>query len=73
MTGKTETEKRMDVNQFIEYLKRERKSSDNTCDAYRRDVQDFQRFMESRGTEDLTGASNADVAAYLLEPKNRGK
>ncbi len=73
MTGKTETEKRMDVNQFIEYLKRERKSSGNTCDAYRRDVQDFQRFMESRGTEDLAGASNADVAAYLLELKNRGK
>lgn len=63
----------MDVNIFIEYLRREKKSSANTCDAYRRDLQAFQQFLRGRDAGELAQASNADVVAYLMNLKHEGK
>ncbi|MGN0659579.1 MAG: site-specific tyrosine recombinase [Emergencia sp.] len=62
----------MEIKDFIDYLKTEKKTSDNTCEAYRRDIQAFTAFLEGRGvkTDEATGT---DVIAYLMELKNTGK
>lgn len=63
----------MELYEFIDYLKQEKKTSDNTCEAYNRDLTAFHRFLNERGTEQLEQASNTDVVAYLMELKNSGK
>lgn len=63
----------MELSQFIEYLKKEKKTSDNTCEAYRRDIAAFGTFLAGRGCADPASATNTDVVAYLMELKNSGK
>lgn len=63
----------MELSEFMNYLKLEKKTSDNTCEAYKRDVAAFERFLADRGCDRLTKASNTDVVAYLMELKNTGK
>lgn len=63
----------MELKEFITYLKQEKKTSDNTCEAYRRDIAAFEQFLSSRGSGKLSDASNTDVVAYLMELKNTGK
>ena len=63
----------MDIQDFMEYLQQEKKSSGGTRDAYGRDIRAFQQFMTERGVEDLTKVSNTDVVAYLIELKTKGK
>lgn len=47
----------MEINGFMEYLKREKKASDNTCEAYRRDIEAFGRFLAGR---EAAGAVEGD-------------
>lgn len=66
----------MEINGFMEYLRKEKKASDNTREAYRRDVEAFGRFLDERlpdSTADPAKATGADVAAYLMELKNQGR
>lgn len=60
-------------------LASERGASQNTLEAYRRDLQDFASFIGNRGTE-LQTVSRADIAAYLehlgrekLSPASRAR
>lgn len=62
----------MEIKDFIDYLKTEKKTSDNTCEAYRRDIQAFTAFLEGRGVK-RDEATGTDVIAYLMELKNTGK
>jgi integrase/recombinase XerD len=52
------------VGQFLETLAAERGASDNTLQAYRRDLGDFVSFLAGRGRV-LAAATPADVSAYL--------
>ena len=63
----------MYIEQFIDYLKNEKKLAANSLDAYGRDIRDFQQFLSSRGVEDLTGAARDDVTAYLNKLKADGR
>lgn len=63
----------MQLQNFITYLKEEKKTAANTCEAYERDLKAFTGFLKKRGITDVTCATAADVAAYLLELKNTGK
>ena len=63
----------MELYGFITYMKEEKKTADNTCDAYERDIRAFEKFLNRRGTGALHEASEADAAAYLMELKNSGK
>ena len=60
----------MEIRKFIDYLKGEKKTSANTCDAYFRDLNAFRIFLTERGVTDMSEASSADVAAYLKKKKN---
>lgn len=63
----------MEIVEFIEYLTVEKKASENTREAYRRDIAAFETFLRKRGVLRDEEASNADVAAYMMELKSNGK
>lgn len=63
----------MELYGFITYLKEEKKTAANTCQAYERDIKAFGNFLTGRGINALHEAMETDVAAYLLELKNSGK
>ena len=60
----------MEIVEFIEYLTVEKKASENTREAYRRDIAAFETFLRKRGVLRDEEASNADVAAYMMELKS---
>lgn len=61
------------LEQFFEYLEKEKRASKNTLGAYRRDVLEFSRFEEERGISDLRQTRRTEVVAFLLKLKNDGK
>lgn len=63
----------MGIIDFIKYLEQEKKTSKNTVEAYKRDIAAFESFLAERGILGLSDASNADVAAYMMELKDGGK
>ena len=48
----------MYIDEFVEYLKNERKMSPNTLEAYNRDISEFVAFEGSRGMNDILGTSS---------------
>lgn len=60
----------MHLDQFIDYLEKEKKKSRNTLEAYKRDVAGFFKFMEGRDDKDPDLATNTDLVAFLMELKN---
>jgi integrase/recombinase XerD len=61
------------MNGFFEYLKKERKMSANTLEAYKRDMLQFAEFEASRDISDLRQTPGTEVVAFLLQLKNDGK
>ena len=63
----------MYIEQFTDYLKNTKKMAANSLDAYCRDIRDFESFLVSRGSGDLTEATGTDVVAYLNKLKSDGR
>ncbi len=63
----------MYTEDFIDYLKNEKKMAPNSCDAYRRDVSEFVAFAASRGITDVTAATGTEMVAWLHELKALGR
>ena len=63
----------MYTEQFADYLKNTKKMAANSLEAYMRDIRDFEGFVLSRGSEDLTEATSTDVVAYLNKLKAAGR
>lgn len=61
------------TEQFLDYLKQEKRMSKNTVQAYKQDMAAFLLFLNGRGTHEFAACVNADVVAYLLELKKQGK
>lgn len=61
------------LEEFLGYLKDEKRMAKNSLDAYKSDVNDFQAFLKKRGVKDVTKSSNTDVVAYLLNLKEEGR
>ena len=62
----------MITDDFEKYLSINRKMSENTIEAYGRDIDAYARFLATRGKE-LNEATNTDVVAYLMDLKSSGK
>ena len=62
----------MITEDFIEYLRDVKKMSQNTIEAYRRDIDAYSRFLDKRD-KTLEKATNTDVVAYLMDLKSGGK
>lgn len=63
----------MGFDEFLIYLKEDKKTKYNTIEAYRRDILAFNLFLSERNIHSLEQASNTDVVAYLMELKTSGK
>ena len=63
----------MYIDEFVEYLKNERKMSPNTLEAYNRDISEFVAFEGSRRMNDILGTSSTEIVAFLHYLKSEGK
>ena len=63
----------MYVDNYLTFLEKEEKKSENTLSAYRTDINDFLKYITERGNSDLSSVTNTDVVGYLLELKGLGK
>lgn len=61
------------MREFESFLKEEKKMSDNTIEAYLRDIRNFCTFVKDRGVEAPEQAANAEVVAFLMQLKQEGK
>lgn len=55
------------MRDYIEYMKNEKRKAENTLVAYERDLKAFEKFLASRGVDSLTGCSDSDAVAYVIE------
>ncbi len=62
----------MDINAFLNYLEKEKKASDNTLMAYRRDVTAFHNYMTELGSS-IEEATETDVISYIMGLNKAGK
>ena len=60
------------LREFLVYLAAERGLADNSIHAYRRDLQDIERFLSPRG-QSLTTASVDDLRMYLQGQSRKGQ
>ncbi|MBQ3322849.1 MAG: tyrosine recombinase XerD [Firmicutes bacterium] len=63
----------MYIDQYLSYLKNEKKMAENSLEAYGRDIRDFEQFIQSRGTGNILEATSTDVVAYLNKLKAAGR
>ncbi len=56
-----------ELDSFIEYLVVELGRAENTIAAYRRDLEDYARFLRARGYSSYTQATAEDVRGYLAQ------
>ena len=63
----------MYTEDFVEYLRKEKKMAKNSCDAYRRDVAEFVSFEASRGITNITESSSTEMVAWLHQLKSMGR
>ncbi|NLT58712.1 MAG: tyrosine recombinase [Clostridiales bacterium] len=61
------------LNQFLDYLKDTKKSSENTVHSYRHDALLFIRFAEARGVRQLSTVTPALADAYFDDLRAQGK
>lgn len=57
--------------EYLEYLEVEKGLSENTTDAYRRDLSAFLDFCASKGTEELNQIERIHINSYLLQLKEK--
>lgn len=60
------------IDEFVEYMTGELNKTQNTVEAYRRDMTALKRYMDGSGIE-LTEVNDTDMAGYFLELKKEGK
>ena len=60
------------IDQFLDYVALERGLSENTREAYARDLVSFMAFAESRGLRSPNKVRRSDVLEYLTSERERG-
>ncbi len=61
------------LEQFKKYLVSERRMSENSLQAYCRDVLEYSRFLQEKNIGRLDEGSNTEVVSFVLKLKNEGK
>ncbi len=55
------------MNDFIEYLKKNKSASENTLIAYKRDIAAFDSFIKSARSKSIDECSESDAVAYVMD------
>ena len=61
------------MQEFIEYMRTEKRKAENTLIAYERDLVAFEKFLKSRGAKGLNDCDGSDAVAYVMELSNENK
>lgn len=61
------------MNEFIEYLKNDKHKAPNTVVAYGRDIKAFNKYLKSRGIDNLMKCHRNDAVAYVMELGRQNK
>ena len=73
MEHKFEWSIRMYVDQYLKYLKEDRKLTGNSLDAYQRDLAGFGKYCQSKGVDDILKVDNTNVVSFLMHLTETGK
>ncbi len=63
----------MYVKDYCEYLINDKAMSQNSVDAYRRDMVELEKFVESKGLRGLEEVSSTEIMAYLMALREEAK
>ncbi len=63
----TSTQLERELQAFIRYQTVERQLSKNTLEAYRRDLEKYQQFLEAQGVAGLAGVDSQTVSAFVRQ------
>jgi len=58
---------------YTRYLRQERRMSDNTVDAYCRDVNEFTRYLDMTSIEDVRGIQQTDILSFMEKLRTEGR
>lgn len=61
------------IEKYITYMKLEKNKSQNTVDAYKRDVSQFVKYYTDNCQAALSVATKTDILSFLLELQSNGK
>lgn len=60
-------------NAYIEYLVSEKKLTENTLLSYKRDVEQYIKYLEEKNIADISKANKTVILAYLMNMQKTGK
>ncbi len=60
------------MQEFLDYLSVEKGLASNSIDAYRRDLHQYQAFLERKKIPDLARVKREEIVRFLLREKDRG-
>lgn len=63
----------MYINQYLAHLKKDKKMTKNTIEAYKRDMLHFAEFLNSRGIDSVKGIGNTEIVGYIIELKDKDR
>ena len=61
------------MDDYKEYMEKEKGMARNSMEAYLRDIREFQAFLEQRGSLSPEDISNTEIVAFVLHLKNLGR
>lgn len=61
------------IERYITYMKLEKNKSNNTVEAYKRDISQFYAHFISLGGKSIQNATKTDVLSFLLEMQSEGR
>lgn len=61
------------IDEYGEYLLKERQIARNSLEAYIRDLREFSTFLENRGLLSIPDITNTEIVAFLLHLKSIGR
>lgn len=61
------------ISEFIDFLRTTKEMSNNSLNAYERDIRQFSRFIEGKHVRFFDEINNAMIISYILKLKNDGK
>ncbi|MEO9328788.1 site-specific tyrosine recombinase XerD [Gordonia aurantiaca] len=56
-----------DISRYLDHLTVERGAAANTVSSYRRDLERYRRYLESRGIDSLDAVTEEDIREFLVE------
>ena len=66
-------EKESYLERYTEYLKNTKKMAENSYNAYRRDVSEFQKYLSDAGVDRPEDITNTDIVSYILSLRKSGR